>query len=109
MAGFLAEYQNNFDPTTPFPTEPLEEHTRNYQKLAMAKRPAEESEDGGVKLKDGERPTAPDNGTENLNYEDEFEDEYESEDEVFEAGVDGRPDNERENEEKRGTWIMPEL
>ena len=32
-------------------------------------------------------------------FEDEFEDEFESEDEIFEAGVDGRPDEEREAEE----------
>ncbi|RAL64828.1 hypothetical protein DID88_001424 [Monilinia fructigena] len=32
-------------------------------------------------------------------FEDEFEDEYESEDEILEAGVDGRPDAEREAEE----------
>lgn len=33
-------------------------------------------------------------------FEDEFEDEFESEDEILEAGVDGRPDAEREEEEK---------
>ena len=33
-------------------------------------------------------------------FEDEFEDEYESDDEILEAGVDGRPDAEREAEEK---------
>lgn len=33
-------------------------------------------------------------------FEDEFEDEFESEDEVLEAGVDGRPDAEREADEK---------
>ncbi|KLU92769.1 ribosome assembly protein RRB1 [Magnaporthiopsis poae ATCC 64411] len=33
-------------------------------------------------------------------FEDEFEDEFESEDEILEAGVDGRPDAEREAEEK---------
>ena len=32
-------------------------------------------------------------------FEDEFEDEFESEDEILEAGVDGRPDEEREAEE----------
>ncbi len=31
-------------------------------------------------------------------FEDQFEDEFESEDEIFEAGVDGRPDAEREAE-----------
>ena len=33
-------------------------------------------------------------------FEDEYEDEYESDDEILEAGVDGRPDAEREAEEK---------
>ena len=37
-------------------------------------------------------------------YEDEFEDEFESEDEIVEAGVDGRPDEEREKEE--GWWFL---
>ena len=32
-------------------------------------------------------------------FEDEFEDEFESEDEIIEAGVDGRPDAEREADE----------
>ncbi len=75
----------------------------------MSKRPAEDFEDGGVKLKDRERPPLSENGDGTLDYEDEFEDEYESEDEVFEAGVDGRPDDERESEEKRGTWTTPGL
>lgn len=72
----------------------------------MAKRPAEQFENGGVALKDGERPLKTGNGEE-VDFEDEFEDEYESEDEIFEAGVDGRPDEEREAEERRGTWITP--
>ena len=74
----------------------------------MSKRAAEDSNDGGVKLRDGERPQKSDNADGVLDYADEFEDEYESEDEIFEAGVDGRPDDERENEEKRGMWITPE-
>ena len=37
-------------------------------------------------------------------FEDEFEDEFESEDEILEAGVDGRPDEEREAEERESTW-----
>ena len=74
----------------------------------MAKRPAEDTEDGGIKLRDGERPPTSETGEAALDYEDEFEDEYESEDEIFEAGVDGRPDEERESEEKRGTWTMLE-
>jgi ribosome assembly protein RRB1 len=67
----------------------------------MSKRPAEDHGNGGVALKGGDRPEKPD-----LNevgeFEDEFEDEYESEDEILEAGVDGRPDTEREAEEKAG-------
>lgn len=72
----------------------------------MGKRPAEDREHGGVPLKSGERPRQIRDG-ENMDFEDEFEDEFESEDEVFEAGVDGRPDEERENEERRGTWSTP--
>jgi hypothetical protein len=74
--------------------------------LTMAKRPAEGLEDGVEALKGGQRPLKTGNGEE-MDFEDEFEDEYESEDEVFEAGVDGRPDEEREAEERRGTWITP--
>lgn len=74
----------------------------------MAKRAAEDGKQlAHQSLKKGERPipSATNNGGENSDedFEDEFEDEYESEDELFEAGVDGRPDNEREAEEK-GTW-----
>ena len=66
----------------------------------MAKRAAEDDE-AQQTLKSGERPVA-DGGValEGEGFEDEFEDEYESEDEIFEAGVDGRPDEEREAEEK---------
>jgi ribosome assembly protein RRB1 len=48
-------------------------------------------------LKGGDRPVREDG--EVLDFEDEYEDEFESEDEIFEAGVDGRPDAEREAEE----------
>lgn len=72
----------------------------------MAKRPAEETDNQANALKGGERPSNRENGEE-VEFEDEFEDEYESEDEIFEAGVDGRPDEEREAEERRGTWITP--
>ena len=51
-------------------------------------------------LKSGERPVPrfrDDHEAEQ--FEDEFEDEFESEDEILEAGVDGRPDAEREAEE----------
>ncbi|KAI4137501.1 MAG: hypothetical protein L6R39_007252, partial [Caloplaca ligustica] len=67
----------------------------------MAKRPAEDPDGEQNPLKAGQRPTQTDNGDEAGAFEDEFEDEFESEDEIFEAGVDGRPDEERELEEKR--------
>ena len=70
----------------------------------MAKRPAEESEDQEAPLKAGDRPAYTGNGAEAGPFEDEFEDEFESEDEILEAGVDGRPDEERVAEEKRGMW-----
>jgi ribosome assembly protein RRB1 len=51
-------------------------------------------------LKSGQRPEAgAAKGEASLDFEDEFEDEYESEDEILEAGVDGRPDVEREAEQ----------
>jgi len=42
-----------------------------------------------------------------LDFEDEYEDEYESEDEILEAGVDGRPDAEREAEEAEAMDVDP--
>ena len=72
----------------------------------MAKRPAEDYRNGTDALKGGERPISAENG-EDEDFEDEFEDEYEIEDEILEAGVDGRPDNEREAEERKSMWIMP--
>ncbi|KAH8167406.1 hypothetical protein CIB48_g826 [Xylaria polymorpha] len=53
-------------------------------------------------LKGGDRPEPMDvdDNKEMGDFEDEFEDEFESEDEIFEAGVDGRPDAERETEER---------
>jgi ribosome assembly protein RRB1 len=71
----------------------------------MSKRSAEELEGGGVSLKGGERPEKPVEGDEVGEFEDEFEDEFESEDEVFEAGVDGRPDVEREAEEGASEFV----
>lgn len=74
----------------------------------MSKRAAEELENGGA-LKGGERPETGDLDIEGVGgFEDEFEDEfesedeYESEDEILEAGVDGRPDAEREADERAG-------
>ncbi|KAF2723689.1 WD40 repeat-like protein [Polychaeton citri CBS 116435] len=69
----------------------------------MAKRPAEEDQQSPQTLKSGERPIANEIIPENEQFEDEFEDEFESEDEIFEAGVDGRPDAEREAEEANGS------
>ncbi|KAL8805188.1 MAG: hypothetical protein Q9223_005531 [Gallowayella weberi] len=74
----------------------------------MTKRPAD-SEDQDHSLKAGERPAPPDNGSNGNEagpFEDDFEDEFESEDEILEAGVDGRPDEEREAEEKRDAMDM---
>ena len=68
----------------------------------MAKRSAEAIGSEAEALKGGERPLKAANGEE-MEFEDEFEDEYESEEDIFEAGVDGRPDEEREAEERRGT------
>ncbi|CAK7203153.1 Ribosome assembly protein rrb1 [Sporothrix eucalyptigena] len=64
----------------------------------MSKRTADE-ENGGVALKGGDRPMEIDNDNEMGEFEDEFEDEF-SDDEIIEAGVDGRPDAEREAEER---------
>lgn len=66
----------------------------------MSKRPANEDESLDP-LKGGQRPDSGLNGEPTLDFEDEFEDEYESEDEIMEAGVDGRPDAEREAEQSR--------
>ncbi len=68
----------------------------------MVKRLAEDNEVGGVSLKGGDRPEKPAPEDEVGEFEDEFEDEYESDDDILEAGVDGRPDAEREAEEKAG-------
>ena len=67
----------------------------------MSKRTAD-AEDGDLSLKNRDRPEQMDIDGDNQmgEFEDEFEDEFESEDEIFEAGVDGRPDAEREAEEK---------
>jgi len=67
----------------------------------MSKRPVDLSDEESGALKSGNRPVS--NGNDEAGeFEDEFEDEFESEDEIFEAGVDGRPDEEREAEEREG-------
>jgi ribosome assembly protein RRB1 len=71
----------------------------------MAKRPAD-SEQEQEAIKNGDRPMDIDQD-EAGEFEDEFEDEFESEDEIFEAGVDGRPDEEREAEERESMFGMP--
>ena len=65
----------------------------------MAKRRAEADDNELDAVKNGDRPMEID-VDEAGEFADEFEDEFESEDEIFEAGVDGRPDEEREAEEK---------
>jgi ribosome assembly protein RRB1 len=69
----------------------------------MAKRPAEADGNDLEPVKNGDRPMDMDLD-EAGEFEDEFEDEFESEDELFEAGVDGRPDDEREAEEKQRAY-----
>jgi ribosome assembly protein RRB1 len=71
----------------------------------MAKRPAD-SEQEQEAIKNGDRPMDIDQPDEAGDFEDEFEDEFESEDEILEAGVDGRPDEEREAEERESMFIM---
>ncbi|KAJ5159550.1 Ribosome assembly protein rrb1 [Penicillium canariense] len=66
----------------------------------MSKRAADAGDEQSAALKAGERPIANAPADEVGEFEDEFEDEFESEDEILEAGVDGRPDAEREEEER---------
>ncbi|KAJ5647779.1 Ribosome assembly protein rrb1 [Penicillium lividum] len=68
----------------------------------MSKRAAESSEEQDAALKAGDRPMLDATPDEVGEFEDEYEDEFESEDEILEAGVDGRPDAEREEEEREG-------
>jgi ribosome assembly protein RRB1 len=73
----------------------------------MSKRPAESDENELDAIKNGDRPMEIDEVDEKGEFEDEFEDEFESEDEIFEAGVDGRPDEEREAEERESMSSTP--
>lgn len=66
----------------------------------MSKRAADPSEEQSAALKAGDRPMHDATPDEVGEFEDEYEDEFESEDEILEAGVDGRPDAEREEEER---------
>lgn len=72
----------------------------------MAKRAADFSEQESDVIKNGDRPMEIDQN-EVGEFEDEFEDEFESEDEIMEAGVDGRPDDEREAEERESSVSHP--
>lgn len=74
----------------------------------MSKRAAED-ESLAAPLKGGDRPEAMDVDKDHDmgEFEDDFEDEFESEDEIIEAGVDGRPDAEREAEEGTTTNGYP--
>jgi hypothetical protein len=74
----------------------------------MAKRPAD-SEQEQEAIKNGERPMEIDQQNDVGDFEDEFEDEFESEDEILEAGVDGRPDEEREAEERESMLPKPQI
>jgi len=70
----------------------------------MSKRPADIEQEQEA-IKNGDRPMEIDQD-EAGDFEDEFEDEFESEDEIFEAGVDGRPDEEREAEERESKQVQ---
>lgn len=72
----------------------------------MSKRAADEL--NGAPLKAGQRPENGAQNEEGLDFEDDFEDEFESEDEIMEAGVDGRPDAEREAEASKGERLCHE-
>ena len=74
----------------------------------MAKRPADQDLKNGEPLKSGDRPLQDEPRTGEGEFGDDFEDEFESEDEIIEAGVDGRPDEELEAEEK-GMWHTPSV
>lgn len=65
----------------------------------MNKRHADENGIEESPRKNGVRISQPSGQGPQGEFEDEFEDEFESEDEILEAGVDGRPDEEREAEE----------
>ncbi|KAH6892405.1 WD40-repeat-containing domain protein [Thelonectria olida] len=78
----------------------------------MSKRTADAEHDAPLKDRDRPEKMDVDEDAAMGEFEDEFEDEFESEDEILEAGVDGRPDAEREAEEKdamevdQGTFIV---
>lgn len=74
----------------------------------MSKRTVEDPEAGLSVLKSGARPQKTEFDGDEMEFEDEFEDEFESDEEIMEAGVDGRPDAEREAEEREcgsSSWL----
>jgi ribosome assembly protein RRB1 len=78
----------------------------------MSKRAADFGEDEPEVIKNGDRPMDVDQSNDQNGvgeFEDEFEDEFESEDEIMEAGVDGRPDDEREAEERESRPFCPRI
>lgn len=62
----------------------------------MSKRQAQDEQNGGVSLKQGDRPATAHDDAEMGQFEDDFEDEFESEDEIMVAGADGLPDDEED-------------
>ena len=72
----------------------------------MPKRAADDSENAGVSLKQGERPISLHGPGGPGDFGSDSEDEFESEEEIFEAGADGQPDPDPEDERK-GTWTSP--
>lgn len=89
----------------PLPAKISQLDSTTHSTSNMAKRSADASEQEIDAIKNGDRPMEIDQVDNEVGeFEDEFEDEFESEDEILEAGVDGRPDEEREAEEKEGMY-----
>ena len=70
----------------------------------MSKRTAGDPETDQSPLKSGARPQTPELNGDEMEFEDEYEDEFDSDEDIVEAGVDGRPDEEREAEEQESAW-----
>jgi len=87
---------------------PPQRHS-NIARANMSKRAADFDGQESEAIKNGDRPMEVDQSDQNGvgEFEDEFEDEFESEDEIMEAGVDGRPDDEREAEERESRPLDP--
>ena len=102
-----AKHQKSFEIVR---TSHLQRHG-NISPFNMSKRAADFDEHESEVIKNGDRPMEVDQTDQNGvgEFEDEFEDEFESEDEIMEAGVDGRPDDEREAEERESRPSNPGL